>query len=365
MNTIYIIASEPLETRYTSEWFEELPKIIRKKIKRFDADYNVVQVDGFGSNYKSDATSPGAFLDFVSTNIWKNNQINSICKLFNDKKIKPYDKFLFADAWNTGVIQLRYISELTDIPIEIHSIFHAGSYDPQDFLGRKVKDKRWSFNFERGIYFASDFNYFATQFHGKMILDNLEMHEPGVMPKMIRSGLPFEYLKNRLNSYLDIPKENVILFPHRLAAEKQVNIFEDLAKELPEYEFIICQKTNLTKDEYHTLLGKAKIVFSANLQETLGIATYEGLVVNCLPLVPDRLSYSEMYSELFKYPSEWTESWSSYLVNKELLIARIKFMMTNYETFVDKLQTVSTKLNTSYFSSDIMLDNLVTDNNNK
>ena len=31
-----------------------------------------------------------------------------------------------------------------------------------------------------------------------------------------------------------------------------------------------------------------------NLQETLGISWYEGVLVDVIPMVPDRLSYSEM-----------------------------------------------------------------------
>jgi hypothetical protein len=54
-------------------------------------------------------------------------------------------------------------------------------------------------------------------------------------------------------------------------------------------------RSKLTKEEYHTLLGESKMVFSANLQETLGISCYEGAVVGAIPLVPDRLSYTEMY----------------------------------------------------------------------
>jgi hypothetical protein len=71
---------------------------------------------------------------------------------------------------------------------------------------------------------------------------------------------------------------------------------------------VVCQDQQLSKDEYHTLLGQSKIVFSANLQETLGISCYEGTLVDAIPMVPDRLSYSELYHEGFKYPSEWTES---------------------------------------------------------
>ena len=45
------------------------------------------------------------------------------------------------------------------------------------------------------------------------------------------------------------------------------------------------KKSNYPKT-YPTLLAKSKIVFSANLQETLGIGAYEGSPVGALSLVP-------------------------------------------------------------------------------
>ena len=118
--------------------------------------------------------------------------------------------------------------------------------------------------------------------------------------------------------YKGMKKKDLILFPHRIAPEKQVDIFRDLKEQLPQYEFVICQEQQLTKNEYHNLLGEAKLVFSANLQETLGISWYEGALVDAIPMIPDRLSYSEMGLDDFKYPSEWTEDFFAYKKYKKL-----------------------------------------------
>ena len=156
-----------------------------------------------------------------------------------------------------------------------------------------------------------------------------------------------EYLANSLDSYKNMPKENIILFPHRIAPEKQIDIFRDLKEQLPQYEFIVCQEQQLTKNEYHNLLGRAKLVFSANLQETLGISWYEGALVDTLPMVPDRLSYSEMAIEEFKYPSSWTES-SNY--NKAEVCQRIVDYMENYETYLPALRKQVNTLKQDFFS---------------
>ena len=45
------------------------------------------------------ATTPGAFLNFGGTNIYKSSQVEQISRLFCSGDIKPGDHFLFADAW--------------------------------------------------------------------------------------------------------------------------------------------------------------------------------------------------------------------------------------------------------------------------
>ena len=165
-----------------------------------------------------------------------------------------------------------------------------------------------------------------------------------------RVGWPMEYLKSSLDSYAGMEKRDLILFPHRVAPEKQVEIFRDLKERLPQYEFVICQEQELTKNEYHNLLGEAKIVFSANLQETLGISWYEGALVDAIPMVPDRLSYSEMALPEFKYPSKWTEDYDAYLHNKDKVIAQIINYMEHHDDFAVSLNKQVTKLNKEFFS---------------
>ena len=145
-------------------------------------------------------------------------------------------------------------------------------------------------------------------------------------------------------------KRDIIVFPHRIAPEKQPEIFRDLADSMKKYEFIICQEHNLTKNEYHNVLGEAKLLFSANLQETLGISWYEGALVDVIPMVPDRLSYTEMAEQDFLYPSEWTESWDKYLEHKDSIINKITNYMENYSKFVPTIHTQVKKLQSDFFS---------------
>jgi hypothetical protein len=257
------------------------------------------------------------------------------------------------------------MSELLGIPVTTHGLWHAGSYDPQDFLGRLVGDKPWVRHAEQSYYHAFDHNYFATNFHIRLFADTFHegtwtdwIDENVASKKIIRSGWPMEYMEDTLAPYKDMPKRDLILFPHRIAPEKQVEIFRDLAMQLPQYEFVVCQDQRLTKDEYHKLLGQSKIVFSANLQETLGISCYEDAVVDAIPMVPDRLSYTEMYYEGFKYPSQWTESWNHYVANRQELCHHIVVTMTHYEKRLSQLRKQTQDLTENFFSAGALLEHI-------
>jgi hypothetical protein len=282
-------------------------------------------------------------------------------RLFCDGLVSAGDHFIFADAWHPGIINLKYMSELLGIPVTTHGLWHAGSYDPQDFLGRLVGNKPWVRHAEKSFYHAIDHNYFATQFHIELFCENLLGFTPAKQlydTKIVRTGWPMEYMEGTLQPYRNMKKRDLILFPHRIAPEKQVEIFKDLATQLPQYEFVVCQEQNLTKDEYHDLLGRAKLVFSANLQETLGISWYEGALVGAVPMMPDRLSYSEMAFDTFKYPSEWTESFEAYTVHRKEICSKIIEYMNNYEKFLPSLNKQVDELTKHYFSCNKLLEML-------
>ncbi len=350
---IFLVDLEAVETRYTGEWKIHLPALLRK------AGYDVQIIDGPTDIPR--ATTPGAFLNFGGTNIYKSVQVEKIGRLFCDGRISNGDHFIFTDAWHPGIINLKYMSELLDIPVKIHALWHAGSYDPQDFLGRLIGDAAWVRHAEKSFFCAIDHNYFATDFHINMFCKNLwacEQKDIKVNYKIVRTGWPMEYMQDTLLMYKNMPKRDLILFPHRIAPEKQLPIFEDLKQHLPQYEFVVCQERQLTKNEYHNLLGESKLVFSANLQETLGISWYEGALVDAIPMVPDRLSYSEMALPDFKYPSEWTESFESYQKYRPLVIEKIVDYMENYQTFLPRLNTQVDMLKENFFSCNRLLENL-------
>lgn len=356
---LFLVELEPVETRYTAQWQTHLPVQLR------EAGFDVEVIEG-----PSDApqdTTPGAFLNFSGTNYWKSEQLKTIAQLFAEGKVQEGDYFLYTDAWNPTVLQLKYMSELLGVKIRIGGMWHAGSYDPADFLGRLIGDAPWVRHAEMSMYECFDDNFFATQFHLDLFLNTFWNNDRDIdrqlLHKVHRVGWPMEYLEDAMLPYADADKEDLILFPHRIAPEKQLEIFKDLEQHLPQYKFVVCQEQKLTKHEYHTMLAKAKMVFSANLQETLGISWYEGALVDAIPMVPDRLSYSEMALNEFKYPSDWTINYELYLQHREQIVQHINYLMTNYNNLKPVIREQRKKLADDFFSGNALY-NIIRRNDN-
>ncbi len=336
---IVIVPIEPLETRYTGEWYRHLPK----QLQSFGGqNVEVIQID-----VEAISTTPtdGAFLNFADTNVYKSKQFLELCKLL--PSLGKGDKVLFTDAWNPTAIQLRYMKDLMQGEYEIHGMWHAGSYDEHDFLGRAF-DKSWSYDFERALFNAFDMNYFATKFHESLFFNVLQPRQatkdfwdvskrhlaPIKRSKIV--GWPMEYLRYRLSPSKS--KRDLIVFPHRVSKEKQPHIFRLMAEALPQFEFVICQDKQLTKAEYHAVLNDAKIVFSASLQETLGIGMFEGMLCGAIPVMPNRLSYQEMFKDspgAVLYPPEWASAETGVRLSE--LISLIEITMRDYDKYAANL----------------------------
>jgi hypothetical protein len=312
-HNVWHIALEPIPSRYSAQWlecikpeFEKYAAALRFENKIKD-DWHMIDILG---DPISQEVTEGAFLDFFGTNVWKGTQTAKIARLFSKGYICPGDVFLFTDAWNPSILNVRYMADLMNIPVRIVSYWHAGSYDPWDFLGQN-KNMTWAGKAEQAFYAASHHNVFATKFHAELFCNNLFGTSYDFMKtvpgKIVFSGQPhyqiLEWFKQHKDD--DVPKRDLILFPHRLVPEKNPEIFDALTKRMPEFEWVKTVPLNLKKEEYYNLMKSARIVFSASFQETLGITMLESVFANCLPMMPRRLSYPEIFGKGPCYPGEW------------------------------------------------------------
>lgn len=308
MNTIFIVDLEYIESRYTAQWKDHVPALIRQSIiDREEFQIEVIE----GSSNLPKMTTPGAFLNFGGTTVYKAQQIEQLGRAVCSGKIKNGDRFLFTDFWHPGVLFLRYMADLLKIDIEIHGMIHAGAYDPHDFLGRAYDsgNSKWMASTEQAMFEAFDTVWFATDFHVRMFKNHYTTRFDIDEEKIALTGWPFEFMQSRIERDIEgIQKEKIVVFPHRIAPEKQLWTFKALEKQMPDWKFVVAQEQNLSKQEYHRLLGRSMFVWSASLQETLGISTcIEGPIAKCIPIAPNHLSYSEIFAcyENFLYPASY------------------------------------------------------------
>jgi hypothetical protein len=346
---IWIFCLEPIDSRYTQQWYTNIPKILSEAAHD---KFNVRQIDGL---QKASLVTKGAFLNFSDTNYWKSSQLCKFLECFDNNETTPEDRFLFTDAWNPAILQIKYMRDLLDQKWQLHGIWHAGAYDPSDILGYKM-EKPWPWEAEKAMFYSCDYNYYATNFHLNMFLHNLDI-KPEHHARAVRSGQPHTpIIEQCINAKTH--KENILMWPHRYNADKQPEIIEDLQKHI-KASTVITQKLSLTKDEYYSKLGQSKVMFSCSLHENLGISLMEGVLAGVIPVVPNRCSYREMYLDCFLYPSVWTKDYNSYITHKADLVEFINDKIVNYDGYRQLLEKQKEILIENYLTPTIMINKLI------
>jgi hypothetical protein len=284
---IWNIPIESLEERYSKSWNEYFPVAFEEADVEFETIY---------PEPLSDKIRDGSFLDICGTNYFKALQLVTLSKKLYDGEIKAGDIIFVQDLWFPGLEGLAYIRQGLNLDFKICGILHAGTYDPHDFL-TKCGMKSWGRHLEVCWFDFVDKIFVATNFHKELIYQNRRVD----YEKIVVTGLPI--YSNQCHDMSK--KENIVVFPHRLDSEKQPEMFDLLSKEAATdgWQFIKSKEVCKNKKEYFELLNRSKIAVSFAQQETWGIAQQEALFANCFPVVPSRLSYEEMYSNVFKYSS--------------------------------------------------------------
>ena len=96
MSKVFLVDLEAVSTRYTGQWKDHVPQLLK------EAGHEVHIISG-PSDIPS-ATTPGAFLNFGGTNIYKANQVEQLGRLFCAGSVKAGNHFIFTDAWHPGII---------------------------------------------------------------------------------------------------------------------------------------------------------------------------------------------------------------------------------------------------------------------
>lgn len=311
--TVHVVPIEPLDQRYTVQW----ARWFKDEFKRLNVAAEFYEPKRL---HDYDRIEHGQFLDVVKTNAYKAAQLSMLCAAITEGKIKSGDTIFFHDLWFPGLEMLFYIRDGLDMDLHIVGVVHAGTYDPHDFLSH-CGMARWAQTFERGWFSEVDCIFLSCAFHKELLSSRLE-----TTANVCVSGLPM-LSKDYDQAQTVAMREDIIVFPHRLAPEKQPHLFdrarEGAAPALRGFQWIKTQEVQRNKAEYLDLLARSKVAVSAALQETWGIGMQEAAYMGCIPIVPARLAYMDIYPPEYRYESQ------------SEMTAKIQWAATNYEDIVN------------------------------
>lgn len=282
---IVYLPLESIDMRYTTH----LDKDIRKYLE-FVHQNNYIILEPENGDGK---INTGSFLDAGLTIMSKSKQMYELAKLYRDGLINDNDIVFTTDLWFTGIEGVAYLNYFYNKKVKLKGVIHAGSFTDTDF----VRDmERWAKGFEDSIFDISDTIFVASDFIKKDIVKKRMVNES----KIVVTGLPLDY--NGMDEYKNnLTKKDIIIFNGRNVDEKQPWLFEELKKQLPQYEYINTHQLNLSKKEYYKLLSTSKAVVSFALQENFGYGIQEAVYLGCVPIVPNRLVYVEQFDKEYRY----------------------------------------------------------------
>jgi glycosyltransferase involved in cell wall biosynthesis len=292
---IYFLPIEPLEARYTAQM-----------LKWVSGDLEgLVGKDGFivVLPEHSDKIKHGQFLDSYESNRFKAAQLQKVAEYFSVGEVRTGDLFLLGDVWFPGIEAVRMMADLAGVHVRIAGWHYAGTFDTADFYHRGLGP--WARRFEEMLCEQLlDAVCVGSSSHAALLARNMRM------PTICAYGLSWK--PKTLPAHSNQQRANIVVFPHRIAPEKNLPAFLRCARKLRQkhWRFVISVPKSLEgaalptvdadiivhpdKQSYYDLLHHSKIVYSAAHQETFGYAINEAIACGCSVVAPNRLSYPEV-----------------------------------------------------------------------
>lgn len=290
MPRVWVLPIEPFEERYTDDWFRWWPA----ELTAAGLDVRTVN----GNLFQTAERQGGEFLDPTATWIWKGQQVAELARLWQAGEIQAGDVVLTLDIWGPATTAACYMRDTTDRDVRVVGFYHAGASDPADFLAR-MGMRGWALDIERGWFKGVDLVLCGSEFSRAMACRNLGLLPPGKF-RVTPVGLPIHRAEIARYAQPWSERERLVVFPHRLAPEKNPEVFAGLraayeARYPNEHaEFVRARDLSLSKDGYYALLGSARCVVSHASQETFGIAMQEGIALGAWGVAPNALAYPEV-----------------------------------------------------------------------
>lgn len=228
------------------------------------------------------------------------------------------DVFIFVDFWNPAIQFVWLQAKLRRMNIRIIGWFHGSTFLEHDYLIKsgifKTKENLDAIRYAEYSWFSMCDQIWSTS----------EYFDQGIpqqfRKKILRVYEPFdsrEYAKYRSDD-----KQFDIVYPFRLDKDKvDMTVLFYVINNMPNRSFLITtpsempleMKTilkpikNVTVVEHcvgdaHLLsMARSKVIFSTAFQEGWGYSVLKGVSVGCIPILPDRAVYRELYHGRFLY----------------------------------------------------------------
>jgi len=284
------IPIEPLDKRYTIQWNSWFKDQLQRDFTR-----GVITIDDIPSSGKIES---GSFLDTVDTNRYKTKQLLRIIEILENYNNEEPLVLFFHDIWFPGMAVIGYIRDgLGYDKLKICGCLHSGGYDATDFI-RQQHMNPWTDHVEKGWFSGLvDKIYVATHFHKDVVDKYFDLPDD----KVEITGFPLYSPQTEKRKSSTGMK--TLVFPHRLVPEKRPEIFDQLAAHFKDedWNWVKTMEYDFSKPEYYRVLVNSDIAISAADHENWGIGMQEATLCGAIPLVPNRLSYPELFLPEFIY----------------------------------------------------------------
>lgn len=319
--TVYYLPIEPLNERYTEQWYRWFPAEFARQ------GLECVVLDG--EPLIQDEIRVGTFLDINSTLHYKAEQLKKVADLFHRGLVKPGDCFFVADIEFFGIEAIRYLSVLNNIKVKLVGFAHAGSYTRGDFMEPCIPFARV---YERGWGEICDYLCVGSHYHRENLI-TLRLSDRGAR-NVVVTGNPYllEEIQTPERTELIENKANLPpLIIHSNRPDKEKNprqalyVFSLLARRNPEWKFAVCTSRKvwgsgslrtdalamrserfsvfegLSKKQYLDLLASSTVMLSCSPEENFGYCVLEAAALGCMPVLRNCASHPELLGDEFAH----------------------------------------------------------------
>jgi len=344
MKNFFFLGTEPYYNRPTMYWNRWCNKCFPTYCNRSGLNYVPVG----GTSLASKAVK-GTVFSPASQSAYRAEQLMKFSQMLHRGEVSDGDYVFLDDGQFPGIELILHAIDQLGIKLKISSYHHAGSWDHTDYTNRFGMG-RWLMWEELDWFNIYDHIFVQSNYHREVIRRHFErlgsyLSSPlfncyFLLDKVIVGNYPLGFtdwckeLDLRINVdecsfhqlFRAVVNEKfdhinrdfpILLFPHRMDVEKGYNDFiflKDKIKKMGYNPVVPMERSEggLDRSSYRTLVMESSVVLSMTQHEMFGVGVAEGFLFGNIPVVPNRLSYPELYGNyskcfLYNYQEEMLE----------------------------------------------------------